>query len=121
MEITIDSEEVSERAFNEIVRIAQSGESSELFKDAVESWIMYTLSLCHPETAGYADTGHEIGTIPSEIHGILADTEGTPFDDIQDTEERDEIESVLENLEQRGIVTEADERYYLDSDLNINA
>jgi hypothetical protein len=115
MEVTIDEEDVGEEAFNEILRLARTGETSELYKDSKRTWVLYGVSMCHPSHVGYAQSGEQQGITIEDLHGLLANTEGAPFTDEMDTGERDEIETILADFEENEVMEVSGERWYLDS------
>jgi hypothetical protein len=115
MKVTVDEEDVGEEAFNEILRLARTGETSELYKDSKKTWVLYGVSMCHPSHVGYARSENQQGIIIENLHGLLANTEGTPFTDKMDTGERDELESILAEFKENEVMKLSGERWYLDS------
>jgi len=115
MEVTIDEEDVGEEAFNEILRLARTGETSELYKDSKRTWVLYGVSMCHPSHVGYARSEDQQGITIENLHGLLANTDGAPFTDKMERRERDELESILEDYADDEVMKVSGERWYLDS------
>lgn len=115
MELTVDSEDLDSVAFNQIVRIAQSGKESEVFKDAEESWVLYVVSLFNSIENGYPEDKSNKGAKVHHLHRVLVNTDYAPFTDTQDSRERERIEGLLEELKENSIVKQPNERWMLDS------
>jgi len=120
MKVTIDEEDVGEEAFNEILRLARTGETSELYKDSKKTWVLYGVSICHPSHIGYARSEDQQGVTIENLHGLLANTDGAPFNDKMNRRERDESESILEDYADDEVMKVSGDRWYLNSSEPIN-
>lgn len=120
MKVTIDQDDVGEEAFSEILRLAQIGETSELYKDSKKAWVLYAVSMCHPSHVGYAQSRDEQGIKIDKLHGLLENTDGAPFADRLDREERDELVSILEDYDEDNVMKVSNDRWFLASSEPIN-
>lgn len=120
MKVTVDEDDVGEEAFNEILRLARTDETSELYKDSKMAWVLYGVSICHPSHIGYARSEDQQGITIENLHGLLVNTDGAPFTDKMDRKERDELESILEDYADDEVMKVSGDRWYLDSSEPIN-
>lgn len=115
MEVTVNENDVGAEALNEILRLARTGDTSDVYKSSKKAWVLYGVSMCHPRTVGYGGSEEAEGIKIENLHALLVNTEGAPFTDIKDRDERDELEDILAEFEENGVMALYGERWQLDT------